>query len=547
MNTILHVKEYSRLHLQCFPLRPREKTPAVKWADIATDEENMLVGWFENSPESNVGIACGKRSGVVVLDIDAGHGGYESIEALQEKYGRLPMTATAKTGGGGEHLFFKHPGVEIHNSAGKLGSGLDIRGDGGYVVAAPSVHPNGNSYEWVIPPEVGFADMPVWMIEALKSAPAKQIPVVGNGQIANGSRNQTLAVMAGSMRRKSFDEDAIFVALKSHNDKYCVPPLSDGEVLQIAKSIGRYEPSAPPIVKEPPRITSVSDIIDEIATEAQAREADPKKVWGIPYAWERISLATGGKHKGEMIYIAGDSGIGKSWWSHQDTAYTAIYHEIPALIWSGEMSRKQIIRRVMYMLGVDRDALLTGFGMESNWPAFADASALIQNSPLYTSDAPLSLDVLDEFLRVQIGEHGIQQALFDYDRLISAPGESENEKSQNISKFFKQAAVKHDISIMLISSMNKMGMDTTSASAIKSHMSGSGQKVYDSDVIYIFTPVTSDGDVPPALMNEYKPADYYKLMNLRFAKGRELNPALATKKILYARETPKPSFKELTA
>lgn len=543
-------KAYARRHFECFPLQARQKTPAVKWADVATSEENMLVGWFENDPNANIGIACGKRSGIVVLDVDEGHDGYTSLANLEGIYGKLPLTPIAKTGGGGEHIFFKHPGVEIRNSASKLGAGLDIRGDGGYVVAAPSIHPNGNRYEWVIRPsdDVDFADMPAWMIEILQArgeSPAP-LPVSANGKIANGSRNATLTSLAGTMRRRGFDEDAMFVALKSHNEKYCIPPLSDGEVLQVAKSVMRYEPSAPVKVKEAPQITNVEDLLDEIEREAREREANPTKVWGIPYAWNRLSEVTGGKHAGELIYVAGDSGIGKSWWAHQDAAYTAIYQNTPSLIWSGEMKRKQVLRRVMYMLGVDRDAMLTGFGMSEYWQDFNTAKALIQTAPLHICDDPLSLDTVDAFLEREIKEHGVKQALFDYDRLIEAEGKSDIEKSQNVSRFFKQAVNKHNISIMLISSMNKMGMDATGEAALKSHMSGSGQKVYDSDIIYIFTPVTKDSELPIELMAQYRPADYHKLMNLHFSKGRELSQSLTTKKILFARETPRPSFMELT-
>jgi hypothetical protein len=563
MDTITAARQYVQHGLAVFPVKFHDKFPLFPAAHKdgtvchggcgrlghglwdATLEENLAVGWFETNTSANIGIACGKKSGIVVLDIDPAHGGNESIEEIYNQHGKLPTTPVAKTGGGGEHIFFAYPeGLDIRNSAGRLGPGLDIRAEGGYVVASPSIHPNGKCYEWVIGLDTPLAPMPQWMIESLKDSPPQATPVSSGGVVANGSRNMHLTSLAGTMRNKGFSEDAMYAALLIHNREKCNPPLSDGEVLVIARSVSRYTPKNEPKTEEH-KVTDLFSIIDDIETKAQVREAMPSRVWGIPYAWDKISDVTGGKQPDELIYAAGDSGIGKSWWSHQDAAYTAIYKNIPVLIWSGEMGQKQIVRRVMYMLGVDRDALLTGFGMSAYWQRFNEAKAMIVTSPLHICDEPLSVSTVEKLLERECGDHGIQQALFDYDRLITAPGDGDTEKSQNISRCFKQAANKFNISIMIISSMNKLGMDVSGTQVLKSHMSGSGQKVYDSDNIFIFTPVTKDADMPDYAVPMFKPADYYKLMTLSFAKGRELDPKFTSKKLLYVRETPRPSFAEV--
>lgn len=148
-------------------------------------------------------------------------------------------------------MIFAHPGVEINNSAGKLGPGLDIRGDGGYIVAPPSMHPSGKQYEWELsskPSQTMLAPMPAWMIALLingkeKSETAEPAPEY-DGVIRSGERNQALASMAGSMRRRGFDNEAIFEALKRHNEKHCDPPLDDEEIKLISKSVSRYAPTA---------------------------------------------------------------------------------------------------------------------------------------------------------------------------------------------------------------------------------------------------------------------------------------------------------------
>lgn len=548
MNTITFAKKYAEQGWQSFPIKERDKTPIVKWADVATTEENMLVGWWDTMPEANIAIACGKRSGIVVLDVDAGHGGYESLTVLFEKYGPLPTTPVSKTGSGGEHIFFKHPGIEIRNSAGKLGKGLDIRGDGGYVVAPPSVHPNGNAYQWEVrPSETPLADMPEWMIELLREKNPQPQAKTESEEIIMGERNNYLTQLAGSMRRKGFTEDGIFAALQVQNRQKCSPPLADGELWQISRSVSRYEPQDEPQVET---LVPVSiHVMDELEADIKAREKDPRDVWGIHYAWDYISLITGGKQLGELIIVGGEPGVGKSWWAHQDALFTAIGNpskkipETPVLIWSGEMKRKQVYRRFLEMLGVNKRKMLTGEMTHEDWQLFNDAKAIIQASPIYVEDKPLDLKNVRNFLSRQVDAFGIKQAVFDYDWLINAPGGNEIEKSQNISREFKQITQELNLSVILISSVNKGGMDTTNENVTKSALSGSGKKIHDADVIYMLTKYNEKRT--PIEMEFVQPKDYWKVLTLHVAKGRELDYNLPNGAINYLRMTPNPMFKEL--
>lgn len=117
----------------------------------ATAREAVLQVWWQKWPDANVGIATGARSGLVVLDVDARHDGMDALSTLLRRHGELPNTLTAATGGGGFHLVFQHPGegIVIRNAAGLDGlPGLDLRGDGGYIVAPPSLHKSGERYGW---------------------------------------------------------------------------------------------------------------------------------------------------------------------------------------------------------------------------------------------------------------------------------------------------------------------------------------------------------------------------------------------------------------
>lgn len=563
-NTLSFARAYASKGWESFPLKSKEKTPTVKWADVATKDNQMLLGWFDNFPDANIGIACGKRSGIVVLDVDKQHNGFESITELVSKHGALPPTPVSKTGNGGEHIFFKCPdNIDIRNSAGKIGKGLDIRANGGYVVAPPSVHPNGNQYEWVVrPSEVELAEMPEWMIEILKQ-PEEKKPVqpITDEMIPDGQRHDIFVKLAGSMRRKGFSTDAIFQALMVENTTRCLNPSPPEHILEIAQDIhDRYEPQDPPKIEKP--LQTALSSIELLEQEVKDREADPRDVWGIPYAWEYLSMITGGKQKGELIYLGGEPGVGKSWFAHQDALFTAIgikrnlgggrvqFEETPVLLWSGEMKSRQVYRRFFQMLGVSKRAMSTGKMKEvdqitgeviNHWEKFEEAKAILMNSPIYVADSWLDINNVADMLIREIDTHGIKQAVFDYDWLIGSKGDNEIEQSQNISRTMKRLTQELDISIMLISSVNKAGMNQSSENKTKANLSGSGKKLHDADVIYIMTNFNESKNNDMNIM----PSDYQKIKTLHIEKAREMDFHLPGGAINYMRETPNPKFREM--
>ncbi len=117
----------------------------------ATTDPSAIRSWWHRSPHANLGIRTGAASGLVVVDIDPGHGGLDSMRALVAE-APIPKGLRVRTGSGGWHLYFAHPGGNVRNSAGTaLGPGVDVRGDGGYVIAPPSRHISGGTYHWAGP------------------------------------------------------------------------------------------------------------------------------------------------------------------------------------------------------------------------------------------------------------------------------------------------------------------------------------------------------------------------------------------------------------
>ena len=124
------------------------KHPRIKqWQQDASTDAETIRRWWRRWPSANVCIATGSTSGIVVLDVDPRHGGAESLETLEREHGPLPKTPTVLTGGGGLHHYFAHPGKRVPNKV-SVFPGIDIRGDGGFVVAPPSRHVSGKEYSW---------------------------------------------------------------------------------------------------------------------------------------------------------------------------------------------------------------------------------------------------------------------------------------------------------------------------------------------------------------------------------------------------------------
>lgn len=193
-------------------------------------------------PKANIGIVI--PPGYFVLDIDTEHNGFNSLAKMEQDLDfDLPPTWLVTTGSGGHHYWYKTD-KPIRNTARLAGyDGLDIRGQGGYVVAPPSLHRSGLPYE----------TSPVWD-GAIVMAPPKLInlclkPTVTHIQGQNdstiyleGQRNDRLTRDAGAMRRRGLSEQAIYAALQVVNQQQCSPPLPESEVRNIAKSISRYNP-----------------------------------------------------------------------------------------------------------------------------------------------------------------------------------------------------------------------------------------------------------------------------------------------------------------
>lgn len=132
----------------------------------ATTDLAQIRAWWRRWPDANIGLVTGARSNLVVLDVDYMPGGATSLRHLTKQAGQKLPDGLAVITGTGAHFYFAHPGTTIANSAGRLGPGLDIRGDGGYVIAPPSRHSTGLEYRWHSK-HANLPGLPTWIADRL--------------------------------------------------------------------------------------------------------------------------------------------------------------------------------------------------------------------------------------------------------------------------------------------------------------------------------------------------------------------------------------------
>jgi hypothetical protein len=211
----------------------------------ATTNIKQIKDWWAERPDANVAVATGKPSGLFVLDVDPDKGGFETLRKLEAEHGPLPQGPILKTGGGGRHHYFDYADSDLPSTTNLL-PGLDTRGRGGYVVYAESVHESGKLYRFLrdkTPRKIALPPVPDYLAELVRRSRSSRIQDSKSQEFKNiteGSRNDSLASVAGSLRHWGLNLESIETVLTNVNGLICNPPLSDREVTRIARSISGY-------------------------------------------------------------------------------------------------------------------------------------------------------------------------------------------------------------------------------------------------------------------------------------------------------------------
>ena len=246
----------------------------------ATTDLDTIRHWWEKWPNANIGIPT-DGSGLVVIDVDPRNGGDWTLRRLEEQDGGLPHTPTVMTGDG-RHIWLRHNGVPVRSTTHGLGPGVDIKGAGGYVVAPPSRHENGQRYEWITDGPRRRAVVPDWVIQILAAKRVKgrrSTPPQATGNqptpnltsilrgVPEGQRDETIFRYACSLRAKGLSKDEARTLISEGYkslDRGTHPFSLDDALEKVDAAYDRYPEGG---TRSNPRNRSAASELVDIATE----------------------------------------------------------------------------------------------------------------------------------------------------------------------------------------------------------------------------------------------------------------------------------------
>jgi len=224
--------EYAKKGIPVFPLAPTAKTPVVKWGTEATTDLDIITGWWTQNPAFNIGLVTGAKSGIAVIDFDTEAAW---LDGNEKGLSTAPTVKTAK----GYHVYCNHQdGLRNFQKRVDL-PGIDLRAEGGYVVAPPSIHETGVTYSWVAGKEfeaLSLGTLPLWLFTRSQEMNFEEM-VKG---VSEGSRNNSLVQLIGRwISLKHSYADVVDYAIKWNERN--TPPLPEKEVITTLNSIWKKE------------------------------------------------------------------------------------------------------------------------------------------------------------------------------------------------------------------------------------------------------------------------------------------------------------------
>ena len=291
-------KKYLAKNISVIPVG-KDKKPLINWKEYQTRlaSQSEAFEWWQEWPDANIGIVTGKISGITVIDVEAGG-----------DISRFPSTTIIRTGGGGWHLYYRYcPGMENKTRVFPL---TDVRGDGGFCVAPPSIHSSGKKYE--VEEKKQLAPFPVELFGGVKLK--ENWPEIIKG-VSEGSRNANAAKIAGKLLRAFAPaewESSVWTMIAKWNTGN-QPPLSEYELRNIYRSIAKKELSqrrggeAVDAIKDELSLT-FTDVVKVGMEELDS--TIPENIVSFGYDWLDNQLT--GIFPGDLVVVGAETGVGKT-------------------------------------------------------------------------------------------------------------------------------------------------------------------------------------------------------------------------------------------
>lgn len=298
-----------------FPLTPRDKYPLEGSRGFydATTDERMIRKWWDAHPDANIGIATGgaDRLQLVVIDVDTNEAkhkvGDETLQQWEAIHGELPETRKVISGSGGVHYYYFSG--DHYRSVNNVMANIDVKSEGGYIVAPPSIHPCGKPYRWAdksildkAPAFLNGSAKELADLVKANTAPAQEKPRFEMPEtILSGSRVQAMISLIGKLRGAGLSEDAIRGAVETENAERCNPPLTSRELeKEVFPALRRDWKASRPYYSAEERIVATMPKPESLETVA----ANPPQLSPV--------LIDGVLRQGHKMLISGPSKAGKS-------------------------------------------------------------------------------------------------------------------------------------------------------------------------------------------------------------------------------------------
>lgn len=307
MTNLQHALNYLKQGWSVIPIKPGSKLPSIaSWKEYQTrlPTEAEIRKWWKATPSANLALVCGKISGVIVVDIDPKSGG--TTEGLE-----LPPTLSSRTGGGGQHLFYRWNKDVIGAKVG-VRAGIDIRSEASYVVIPPSLHASGNTYEWINEGDA-IEEPPKWLYREDEATPKTDWQTFFAENKEKGVRNMSATQLAGKILYEISPElwDTLgYPLFNQWNKDHNTPSLPDKELRTIWESIKKTHIKNNPAPEK--RELVEGEDPDDPAVQQEAlivkeflKNKTKGTFWLARYLTEKYNIITVGEKEREMYVYRG--------------------------------------------------------------------------------------------------------------------------------------------------------------------------------------------------------------------------------------------------